>query len=235
MRRVLVALWTLLVALSPSRSTAATLDDWFSVSAIAARVGEEVVTTWDLMVFLAWERLAEGAPLGEPPSGKELEGALARVLYQRILLDAATRQGVAMADPDRIEARMRSARVAWGGTPALFESGTGLRWGKAREEVRRRVIVERYIQEVVLPSLQVSERAIDTEYARTATAWGDLPREAVAPGIRRSLTVRALREELRRTAERFLERTPIELPGRPFEIDELLAIEPDAAPSSALP
>lgn len=235
MRGVLVVSLALIVALLPSRATTATLDDWFSVSGLEARVGEEVITTWDLMVFLAWERLAGGAPLGAPPSAKELEGALARFLYQRILLDAATRQGVAMADADRIEARMRAARVAWGGSPALFESGTGLRWAKAREEVRRRVIVERYIQEVVLPSLQVSERAIDAEYARTATAWGNLPRETVAPSIRRALIIRALREELRRTVERFLERTPIELPGRPFKIEELLAIEPDAATSSALP
>ena len=120
--------------------------------------------------------------------------------------------------------RMEEVLARWGGEAAAFEIGTGMRWNRAREEQRRRLLVQRYVQEVVMPSLQVSSREIEAEYARTATAWGDLPMAAVQAGLHRNLTLRALRDELRRTAVRFLERTPITLPGRPFDVEALLSI-----------
>ncbi len=203
---------------------AETLTEWFSVSAVEARLGEEPVTTWDVMQFVAWERLAENHPLGPAPDGRELEAALSRLLYQRILLDAAARQGVAMVDQDRLAARLGDVLAHWGGEVTAFEAGTGMRWSRAREEQRRRLLVRRYVQEVVMPSLQVSNRDIEAEYARTATAWGDLPMAAVQVGLHRNLTLRALRDELRRTAVRFIERTPITLPGRSFDVEVLLSI-----------
>ena len=57
---------------------------------------------------------------------------------------------------------------------------------------------------------------------------------AVTAGLRRNLTLRALRDELRRTAVRFLERTPITLPGRPFDVEALLSIGGDDS-AAALP
>jgi hypothetical protein len=234
MRARLAGVVLLAALFGPTTSAAETLTGWFSVSAVEARLGEEPVTTWDVLQFVAWERLAEGRPLGAAPDGRELEAALSRLLYQRILLDAAARQGVAMVDQDRLAVRMDEVLARWGGAVATFEAGTGMRWSRAREEQRRRLLVQRYVQEVVMPSLQVSDREIDAEYARTATAWGDLPMAAVTAGLRRNLTLRALRDELRRTAVRFLERTPITLPGRPFDVEALLSIGGDDS-AAALP
>lgn len=229
------ALWVLSTAVgSPAAVAAATLADWFHVSAVEARIGEEPVTTWDVLQFVAWERLAEGYALGLPPTGRDLEAGLSRLLYQRILLDAAVRQGVSMVDQERLDARLAEVATAWGGSADSFEAATGMRWQRAREEARRRLLVQRYVQEVVMPALQVPERDVEDEYARTVTAWGDLPLAAVRPTLRRSLLLRTLREELRRTAVRFLERTAITLPGRPFDIEDLLAIG-DGDPDAALP
>lgn len=176
------------------------------------RVGDRTISNFDVVVYIAVQRMVAGRPLLPPPTEEEHTLAAVQLLQQLAILEEAQRGGHPPPSPAIIEAARERIVAAYGdGDPELLESRTGISLGRLQAELQRRLQVQSYLENVLLANLRIAEADVRSYYAASSTAFADLPYAVAAPQVRRLLETRALRDELRDLRDRFMARESITL------------------------
>lgn len=142
---------------------------------VAATVNGEPISYTDLHRHGFVSKLDEaGASASSDPQQEQLHrlGLLRNLIDQRLLLQRADGQGLIAADHE-VEAAMERYRLAYGAPAAFadFLAGAGIEPDDFRAELRRRITVERLLNQEVSSRVQVSEGEMRAYYDANLAAF----------------------------------------------------------------
>lgn len=157
-RRVRHALWLAAVCAAAPPALAKT------VNRIAAVVNDEVITEADVDAYLGVLREEDQLPPADPQAGEVRQAVLQRLVEQRVILQEARREGLAV-DAEEIDGRLDRIRRRFESDEAFHQSlqDAGLSREGLREQVRDQAMVERLIDAKVRSTITVSPQEVARE------------------------------------------------------------------------
>ncbi len=200
------------VLLLATSGNGAPVDGWAREFRVIARVGAQVISTYDLMLVIAHDRMLSGADLEPPPLDTEWRQALSRKFSQLVILEAAEMRGAVFPDPAQIRDVGDQLLKSYGdGDPRMFWRRTGIPFQRVQDELRRRSVVERYVQDVIAPSVRVTQTQVDQVFNELADESGFSNPDSARERIQSMLLFRGVRDQLMKLRERYIERTDIKI------------------------
>lgn len=202
------------------------LGEWTSQLQVVAKVGDQFISSYDVHVAVAVDRMRKGRSLDQAPDDLEFRRALAQEFHRHVVLEAAKRHSTGVPDAEAIRRQKRAIIEAYGdGDAETFWRRTGIAEPRLSEALRRRDLVKRYIQDILAPSARVADRDVRAYYAQHVTRWGSADYEVVAPRIRRLLTYRNLRDELEALRDRYVEKHRVEILSPKYRLTDLTEVD----------
>jgi len=194
--------------------------NWVEDLHVVVRINRQLVSNYDMAVEVAVDRMLQDESLSRPPTAIEWRQALGRIVLRMAVRDTADRFVVSPPSNRRLREVEQRLTQRYG-VGRAFEQRTGVSLEAVRSQLSARGLLENYISEVVLPSLQVSDEQLAQEYDLAATEAPDHG-SRLRETLEREILLKAVRRELVRLRERFLDRAEVTFLDRQWGYEDLV-------------